>query len=99
RIERIGGRVVGLHPMAPNLVSVRRLSNGNLEYTWTEDGKTYREADRSVLHIRGFGGNPLGGMSTLAFGRQVFGLARAIDRSAASTFANGLKPGGVLTFE
>lgn len=99
RIERIGGRVVGLHPIAPNLVSVRRLSNGNLEYTWTEEGKTYREADRSVLHIRGFGGNPLGGMSTLAFGRQVFGLARAIDRSAASTFANGLKPGGVLTFE
>lgn len=99
RIERSIGKVVGLHPVIPDLVSVRRLANGSIEYRWTQDGKSYRETDQSILHIRGFGGNPLGGLSTLHFGRHAFSLARAIDRSAASTFKNGLRPSGVLTFE
>ncbi|WP_312619068.1 phage portal protein [Agrobacterium pusense] len=98
RIERSGGQVSGLHPVAPNLVSVRRLSNGSIEYRWTEDGKSYVETDGAMMHIRGFGGNPLGGMSTLHFGRNTFSLARAVDRSAGSTFKNGLRPSGVLTF-
>jgi HK97 family phage portal protein len=52
-----------------------------------------------MMHIRGFGGNPLGGMSTLHFGRNTFSLARAVDRSAGGMFKNGLRPSGVLTFE
>jgi HK97 family phage portal protein len=99
RIERSGGNVTGLHPIAPNLVTVRRLGNGTIEYRWTDDGKAYVETDRTILHIRGFGGNPLGGMSTLHFGRHTFSLARAIDRSAGGMFKNGLRPSGVLTFE
>lgn len=99
RIERSGGNITGLHPIAPSLVSVRRLSSGTIEYRWTEDGRAYVETDRTVLHIRGFGGNPLGGMSTLHFGRNSFSLARAIDRSAGGMFKNGLRPSGVLTFE
>src|SRR5690606_24810749 len=96
---REDGRAVGLVPVAPNLVTVRRLRNGTLEYTWSEDGKRYVETDQTMLHIRGFGGNPLGGMSTLHFGRHAFSLARAVDRSAGGMFKNGLRPSGVLTFE
>ena len=99
RVERSAGQVRGLHPINPALVSVRRLSNGSLEYRWTEDGRSYVETDRTMLHIRGFGGNPLGGMSTLHFGRNAFSLARAIDRSAGGMFRNGLRPSGVLTFD
>lgn len=99
RITRSGNEVISLHPTAPNLVSVRRLSSGTLEYRWSEDGKSFVETDKTMLHIRGFGGNPLGGMSTLHFGRHAFSLARAVDRSAGSTFRNGLRPSGVLTFE
>lgn len=98
RIERNAGQVSGLHPIAPSLVSVRRLSNGDIEYRWTEEGKSYVETDGAILHVRGFGGNPLGGMSTLHFGRNTFSLARATDRSAAGMFRNGLRPSGVLTF-
>jgi HK97 family phage portal protein len=98
RIERSGGRVTGLHPIYCD-VSVRRLSNGSLEYRWTEEGRAYVERDENVFHIRGFGGNPLGGMSTLHFGRNTFSLARAIDKSAGGMFKNGLRPSGVLTFE
>ncbi|WP_153324038.1 phage portal protein [Sinorhizobium meliloti] len=99
RVERSVGQVSGLYPIAPGLVSVRRLANGDLEYRWTENGKSYVETDATMLHIRGFGGNPLGGMSTLHFGRNAFSLARAIDRSAGGMFKNGLRPSGVLTFE
>ncbi|MDX1127458.1 phage portal protein [Sinorhizobium medicae] len=99
RILRSSTAVSGLHPVAPSLVSVRRLASGTIEYRWTEDGKVYVETDATMLHIRGFGGNPLGGMSTLHFGRNVFSLARAADRSAGGMFKNGLRPSGALTFE
>lgn len=99
-IERNGGgRVAALTPLRPDSVSVRRLENGNLEYRWTMDGETHVGSDRAILHIRGFGGDPLGGMSTLHFGRHAFGLARAIDRAAAGTFSNGMIAQTALTFE
>lgn len=99
RKVRSAGRIVGLMPINPAWVNVRRLSNGKIEYRWTQDGKQFVETDESVLHIRGFGGEPLGGMSTLHFARQAFGLARATDRAAGETFKNGMRPSGVLTFE
>lgn len=88
RIERMGGRVVALSPICDP--SVRRLDNGDLEYSWTENGKSYRATQEEVFHVRGFGGSPLGGMSTLSAGRQVFGLASAINTAAQKTFANGM---------
>lgn len=95
RVERMGGRVVALTPICDP--EVRRRKNGDIEYRWVEDGKTVVETQDSVLHIRGFGGSPLGGLSTLSAGRQVFRLSRAINTAAQSTFANGLRPSGVLT--
>lgn len=99
KIERLEGRVVALRPIAANVMSVRRLSSGPLEYRWTMDGRSFVETEQNVLHIRGFGGDPLGGMSTLKFGRQAFGLAQAIDRVAGTTFKNGLRPSLQLIFE
>lgn len=96
RVVRAAGKVVGLSPVAPQLVGVRRRADGALEYRWSEDGVSYIETDATMLHIRGFGGNPLGGMSTLQFGRNAFSLARAIDRAAGATFKNGLRPSGSL---
>lgn len=93
------GRLIALRPVAPHLVAVRRLPTGPLEYTWTDDGRARRVTDEAMLHIRGFGGEPLGGMSTLHFARQAFGLAQATDRAAGATFKNGLRPSGALTFE
>lgn len=99
KIERIGGRIVALRPIAANSITVRRLPNGPLEYRWTQDGKTFVEKENVVFHIRGFGGDPLGGMSTLQFGRRAFGLSQAIDRAASATFRNGLRPSFQMRFE
>lgn len=99
RVGRDGGKITILEPIAPDLVTVRRLTTGYLEYRWSEDGRTFVETDRSMLHIRGFGGSPLGGLSTLAFARNTFANATAIEKASGGMFANGLRPSGVLMFE
>lgn len=98
RIERIGGRVVALTPIC-SWVDARRRDDGSIAYRWTENGRSYDEPQSGVFHVRGFGGSPLGGLSTLSHGRQVFGLATAIDRAAGSTFRNGMRPSVNLTFD
>lgn len=98
RIERSGSRIVSLMPVNPTFMVPRRIDTGAIEYRWTEYGQAFREPDQNILHIRGFGGNPLGGMSTLHFGRQTFGLASAINSAAASTFANGMRPSMLIKF-
>lgn len=99
RIERNSRGIASLMPVNPALMGVRRLQNGSIEYRWSQDGRYFVETDKTMLHIRGFGGNPLGGMSTLHYGRHTFSLARAVDKSASSTFKNGMRPSGVLTFD
>ena len=94
------GRVIALSPpMLPETMSVRRLSNGDIEYRWTEEGRQRIETQDRILHIRGFGGSPLGGLSTLALGRRTFGMAQSIERAATSTFSNGVRTSGVMSTE
>ncbi|MFC0633284.1 phage portal protein [Brevundimonas balnearis] len=94
RVERSGDRVIALHPVS---ATVRREANGGLRYRFTEEGKTYDEPQERMLHVRGFGGSPLGGLSTLAYGRQIFGLSSAVNTAAATTFAQGVRPSLILT--
>lgn len=93
------GKIVGLVPIYPDVMAVRQLSGGRIGYRWTMDGKSHDETDETVLHIRGFGGNPLGGLSTLEYGRQTFDLATGINASAVKTFKNGMRPSVVVAFK
>ena len=94
-ILRGADRVVALAPpIAPDLVQPRRTSDGAIEYLVAGVGEPIPQ--HRMLHVRGFGGNPLGGLSTLSFGRKTFGLAAAIDRAASGAFRNGIRPTGVL---
>jgi HK97 family phage portal protein len=91
------GRIIALGvPITPELVTVRRQGSGALEYEWVDQGRRIITGQDRVLHIRGFGGNPLGGLSTLSAGRQSFGLAQAIERASGDTFRNGVRPSGLL---
>jgi HK97 family phage portal protein len=99
RVERSAGKVVNLLPVNPAFVVPRRLANGTIEYRWSHAGRHHVETDKTMLHIRGFGGDPLGGMSTLHFGVQAFGLARAAQAAAGSTFRNGMRPSVQLAFK
>lgn len=95
--RRNDGSVLSLTPIRPDLVNVRRKTNGMLEYEWTDEGKRYtRDAD-GMLHIRGPMGCALGGVSVLAACRGVFSSAMSAEFAARSTFANGMRPSGVLS--
>ncbi|MGB3844299.1 MAG: phage portal protein [Sphingopyxis sp.] len=92
------GRIIALLPIRPDLVARRRLSNGDIEYRWPdEQGEARVETQERVLHIRGFGGGPLGGVSTLSVCRNTFGAAQATDRAASTMFGNSALPSGILS--
>lgn len=93
------GQVIALRPIKPDTVSVTRTEQGPLRYRWSKDGRQYDRLDKDVLHIRGPGGDPLGGMSVLTFGRQAFSSAIAAERAAAGMFRNGMKPSGIVSFK
>lgn len=93
------GRVIAIAPpFAPELVRPKRTRFGAIEYEIGGTDPRTIPQDR-MLHIRGFGGNPLGGLSTLAYGRHVFGMAGAVERAAAATFRNGVKTSGAISTE
>lgn len=89
--EKMGGRLVALTPM--NSPTCRRMENGRLLYRWVENGQQREAYEEDVFRVRGF----MGGMSTISAGCQVFGLATAVNTASQTTFANGMRPSGVLT--
>ncbi len=91
-------QIIALTPINPACISVEREADGALKYRWSENGKYYDGSDDVIFHIRGFGGDPLGGLSPLTIGRNVFGVALAADKTSGDMFKNGLKPTGVLNF-
>jgi HK97 family phage portal protein len=97
-VERRGdGSVVALDvPIAPDFVQVSRLGNGSLEYRVTNGGRQRTVPQERMLHIRGFGGSPLGGLSTLAFGRAAFASALSVERAASETFRQGARSVGAF---
>jgi HK97 family phage portal protein len=95
--RRNDGSVYSLTPIRPDFVTVRRKSNGFLEYEWTQDGRRNVRDVADVLHIRGPMGNALGGVSVLSACRGVFSGAMAAEQAARSTFANGMRPSGALS--
>lgn len=95
--RRNDGSVIALDvPIAPDFVVVRRTDTGSLEYRVTEAGRQRIIPQENILHIRGFGGSPLGGLSTLAFGRQAFWAALNVERSASETFRQGARSVGAF---
>ncbi len=96
-LRREDGKIISLTPIRPDLVRVTRRSNGDLQYSWTDSEGDHTETQERMLHIRGFGGNPLGGLSPLAVCRRTFAAASAADRAARAMFANGARPSGTLS--
>ncbi len=95
----LGTGISSLIPIAPESMTVRRTSREGLEYEWTDNGvRTIADAGR-VLHIRGFGGGPVGGASTLAVCGRAFSAALHTEASAGAMFRNGVRPSGVLSID
>lgn len=95
--KMIGRKLVALDPLLPQNMVVKRLDTGQLQYTYTEDGKKRVIPVDRMMHIRGFGLDGVCGMMPLSSGRDVFGAAMAVDESAAKIFENGLQTSGYIS--
>ncbi|EON3349686.1 phage portal protein [Yersinia enterocolitica] len=93
----IGNRVISLIPLLPQNMVVKRLDSGQLEYTYTENGKKRVIPVKTMMHIRGFGLDGMCGLMPMNTGRDVFGSAMAIEESAAKVFENGMQNSGFLS--
>lgn len=91
------GGIGSLVPIRPDVVTSRRLAGGEIEYSYSADGKKITVPGSQMLHIRGPLGNSLSGASTLAVCRGSFDAAVATDAAASSIFANGVRPSGILS--
>jgi len=103
------GRVLGLYPLLPAKMQVKRDDNGVLYYEYTP---TTQEADgkftktepvklrrEDVLHIKGLGFDGLIGYSPIAVARNAIGLAIATEEYGSKFFRNSARPIGILTTE
>lgn len=79
-------------------MTVDRASNGELTYDYTtSSGQTVRLRTEDVLHIPGLGFDGIMGYSPIAMEKNAIGLGIAAEEYGAKFFANGARPGGVLT--
>jgi HK97 family phage portal protein len=95
----IGTRIVALDPLLPQCMTVKRLDNGRLKYTYNENGAERDIPEKNLMHIRGFGLDGVCGMLPVTTGRDVIGTALSSEEAAAKVFANGLQASGFLTVE
>ena len=97
---RAAGRIIGLELMLPHRTDVKRLTTGQLQYTYAEiDGTSTVLTEDDVLHFRGFSLNGWMGLSVIAYASEIFGNATAANKTSSSVFRNGLRPSGVLSTE
>ena len=99
RIERNGiGQVIALWPLSSEQVDVKVLNDGSLVYLRNVDGNIEAIAEKNILHVKLFG-NGIVGLSPLGFARVSLGVAASSEQYAGKFYANGAKPGGVLTID
>jgi len=103
------GEVTGLYPLMPNQMSVSRASNNQIYYTYTkmsddsfkgknaQSGNQYYLKPSEVLHIPGLGYNGLVGYSPITMAQNAIGTAMSCEEYGAKFFANGARPGGILS--
>lgn len=94
------GRPVELWPFKVDAMEVERLRTRELRYFYPNpDGNRIELTAAQVLHLRAFSADGVMGMSPLALARESLGLTVGAERYAASFFAQGGRPAGIMTAE
>lgn len=97
-VNRARGAVVELLPYEPGSVEVKRGSDLSLSYALTlQGGHRVTVPSASMWHIRGPSWNGYLGLDAVKLARNAIGLALAAEEFGSSLFANGARPGGLLT--
>ncbi len=100
RKDIVGGVLIGLTPLRPELMAVvRDQVTGAILYRYSDPRGRVDYTEDQIFHVKGFSLDGLVGLSPIAFGRNSMGAAMAIEEAAAGTFSRGMRPGGVLQME
>jgi HK97 family phage portal protein len=99
-IPGVSGSVDQLVPLHPSRMKVERIENGRLRYKYREErGQDTVYSQEQILVIRGLSEDGINGISPVEQCRDAIGLARAYELHGARYFANGARPGFVLSTE
>jgi HK97 family phage portal protein len=91
------GRVRALWPLRPDRMRILR-RDGELAYEYSmPTGRTEILPWHRIMHVRGLGGNGVQGYSPLRMAMVAVALGMATEEFGARFFANGARPGAVLT--
>jgi len=94
-----GDRPVALMPLRPGRMTPFITDDGDLTYHYAMDKGVRVYAQRSIFHLKSFGTDGIVAQERNNFARESYGLAVSADTYAAKQYANGGRPGGVLTLD
>lgn len=96
-VERANnGSPLNLWPIYPTNVRPARIG-GKLAYLVRVNGREVPVAAENILHIRGLALTPDEGLLPSTLARESLGVAKSLEKYAASFFGNGAAPSGVLS--
>lgn len=93
------GQVRALTILHPELMAVRRLDDGSVEYAYNDPKGRRVFAESDIWHLKGLGFGGIVGLSPIAYARQTLATVIATDEAAARTFRNGMRPSGFFTYD
>lgn len=97
-IVRAGNVITDLLPLHPSRMKAERVSDGSLRYVHTEPtGRQTIYQPNQIWHLRMPSLDGLNGLSIPSLVRDSIAHARSLEAYALSFFANGAKPGCVIT--
>lgn len=98
-INRVDGEVRELLPLVSTLVEVTQQADWRLAYKvrMPSSGEILMLRRDQVMHLRGPSWNGFTGRMAVREAREAIGLAMATEETHERLFANGARPGGLLT--
>lgn len=92
------GRPLELLPVRPDWITWKQGDDWKINYTVTwPNGMRDTYSQRDVFVLRGPSWDAVKGLGALRYAREAIGLRMAVDEAQARLFANGARPGGILT--
>ncbi|MDO6718822.1 phage portal protein [Psychrosphaera sp. 1_MG-2023] len=94
-INRVGGRIAELLPLAPGAVTPKLLGGAEVEYKVNfANGTVQTLGPNEIFHVKLMTIDGVTGLSPIAQGRHTIGLAKATEIHGSALFKNGAQPSG-----
>ena len=98
-IMRAGNRIISLEFLQPHLMRLAFSARGEIEFHYSDGGKTRQIAAADVFHIKSFSMDGVIGMSAIQYGRGTIGRAQGVHESSEQTYAASTRAHGIVTVD